>query len=546
VDYLKATDDPRNVGKKLFETTYVIFSSDNGGSETHGGEIITDNYPLDEGKKRVQEGGIRTPLVITGPDVVAGAEYDNVVSHLDFYPTILSLTGTIADVSVTDELFGVDLTDLLEGTSSIVLDENNAERTDLFWHYPHGTDEAMQSALRSQEYKLYKNHLDNSYELYQLYSAVDGSNLDIEETTDIIDVVDGTLKSQLIAKLESFLTTYNARIPQFNADYTGSGSPLTNQNNVPTVGTPTFDQDTRIATATVSTLPGQAGITKAYILYSVIGDEQQELFEVDATVNGSVITATVPNNAAAINFELIDDNNFLILSEEIPTIEIDYLEINDTDTVQVFDSGDEFSELLGDAVDKGVYLQMREVGGGADFLVKTDQAISVEKITIEVKTLAGDNTDFKVTIGDVSKVLNYNAPDTGFEDIDFDNGGAFVLDAGVHNMSIEVEAIAGADSATPRFRVYEMTFHISQFLSTDDPILGSNNSFEVYPNPVKKRFSLTQEVESGILYNMSGKIVHKFTNEFENIDVSKLSSGIYLLDVVKEDGAQQSFKILKE
>jgi len=31
VDFLKKTDDPRNPGKKLFETTYILFSSDNGG-----------------------------------------------------------------------------------------------------------------------------------------------------------------------------------------------------------------------------------------------------------------------------------------------------------------------------------------------------------------------------------------------------------------------------------------------------------------------------------------------------------------------------------
>ena len=69
VDYLKATDDPRNPGKKLFETTYIIFSSDNGASEMDGDEIVTDNFPLDEGKTSAKEGGVRVPLVITGPDI---------------------------------------------------------------------------------------------------------------------------------------------------------------------------------------------------------------------------------------------------------------------------------------------------------------------------------------------------------------------------------------------------------------------------------------------------------------------------------------------
>ena len=139
VDYLEVTDDPRHPGKKLIETTYIIFSSDNGGVENVGQEIVTDNSPLDEGKKYIQEGGIRTPMVITGPDVVIG-DYDNVASHLDFFPTILSLTGTTAPASVTDKLDGVDLSPFLKGDSTIIEDGDGNERTDLFWHFPHNTE----------------------------------------------------------------------------------------------------------------------------------------------------------------------------------------------------------------------------------------------------------------------------------------------------------------------------------------------------------------------------------------------------------------------
>ena len=65
VNYLKTTDDPRWPGHKLYENTYLILTSDNGGAERKGKEIITDNYPLDKGKKHVKEGGTRVPLIIT-------------------------------------------------------------------------------------------------------------------------------------------------------------------------------------------------------------------------------------------------------------------------------------------------------------------------------------------------------------------------------------------------------------------------------------------------------------------------------------------------
>ena len=44
IHLLKATDDPRNPDKKLYETTYIIFSSDNGGVEKANGDIVTDNF----------------------------------------------------------------------------------------------------------------------------------------------------------------------------------------------------------------------------------------------------------------------------------------------------------------------------------------------------------------------------------------------------------------------------------------------------------------------------------------------------------------------
>ena len=57
-------------------------------------EIITDNYPLDKGKISAMEGGTRVPLIITGPGIQKGVESDVMVNGLDFYPTLLTLTGT--------------------------------------------------------------------------------------------------------------------------------------------------------------------------------------------------------------------------------------------------------------------------------------------------------------------------------------------------------------------------------------------------------------------------------------------------------------------
>ena len=91
-NYLDETEDPRRPGHKLSENTYIIFTSDNGGMEG-GKERYTDNNPLDRGKISAKEGGTRVPLMIAGPKIAEGVQSNVMVNGLDFYPTILSLTG---------------------------------------------------------------------------------------------------------------------------------------------------------------------------------------------------------------------------------------------------------------------------------------------------------------------------------------------------------------------------------------------------------------------------------------------------------------------
>ena len=80
MDYLNNTADPRNPGKKLIETTYIFFSSDNGGAEKKAKEIISDNFPLKYGKTNTEEGGVRVPMVVAGPGVTQGSRFDGLVN----------------------------------------------------------------------------------------------------------------------------------------------------------------------------------------------------------------------------------------------------------------------------------------------------------------------------------------------------------------------------------------------------------------------------------------------------------------------------------
>lgn len=193
ISHLETTEDPRWPGHKLSENTYLIFTSDNGGMEGYPGEIITDNYPLDRGKISAREGGTRVPLIITGPGIKAGVETDVMVNGLDFYPTILALSGI--ETPKDKHLDGCDLAPLLlkdPTDPSLVKETDGSVRDTMVWHFPHSV--AMESTIRIGDYKLihkYENAKNlaakGEFELFRLYQAKDGKQIraDMEESKDL-------------------------------------------------------------------------------------------------------------------------------------------------------------------------------------------------------------------------------------------------------------------------------------------------------------------------------------------------------------------------
>ena len=210
VDLLKKTDDPRNPGKKLFETTYIIFSSDNGGAETRQKEVMSDNAPLDKGKKYTEEGGIRVPMLISGPNISKGETKDVLINQLDYFPTILNLTNSKIPSKYSTDLDGLDISNVLLNNENDVKNKSGAIREDLWWHYPYGDDVKKQSAIRSGDYKLYKNFNSGKYVLHRLYK--DGKRYDLEEQNDIAGDAPEIVKD-LSTKLEKYLKDYNAKLP---------------------------------------------------------------------------------------------------------------------------------------------------------------------------------------------------------------------------------------------------------------------------------------------------------------------------------------------
>ncbi len=143
----------------LARDTIVVFTSDNGGLSTAEG-WPTSNLPLRGGKGWVYEGGLRVPLVVRWPGVVApGSASACPISSIDFLPTLLDAAG-VRHERASD---GLSFLPLLGGGTA-------PERDALFWHYPHYSNQGgfPGGAVRAGDLKLVENYENGRFALFDL------------------------------------------------------------------------------------------------------------------------------------------------------------------------------------------------------------------------------------------------------------------------------------------------------------------------------------------------------------------------------------------
>lgn len=118
---------------KLLKDTYVIFLSDNGA-------------PFPREKGTLYDTGIRTPFIVSGPEVPEGEVYDGLLSVIDFAPTVLEIAG----IDKPEDMPGMSFSPVLKGDLVVAPEYVYSERN---WH---DCDEHMRS-IRSDQYKLILN-----------------------------------------------------------------------------------------------------------------------------------------------------------------------------------------------------------------------------------------------------------------------------------------------------------------------------------------------------------------------------------------------------
>lgn len=203
----------------LDNNTIILFFSDNGGLRK-GYEIpamlkpknrtlsredtlqlmqITSNDPLRGEKGNLYEGGIRVPLIVKYPGKwKGGTKLDDVVNSVDFFPSFVGVAGgKLPEGPVFD---GVD-----------ILTKPIPKERPMFWHYPVYHHGMPGSAVRLGKWKLIKNLVDSSYELYNLEK-------DLSETTNLASRYPAEL-AKLSALLDNWLKSVKAPMPVPNPDF---------------------------------------------------------------------------------------------------------------------------------------------------------------------------------------------------------------------------------------------------------------------------------------------------------------------------------------
>jgi len=195
----------------ITEETIVVFTSDNGGL-SHDmrsmGDPHSHNRPLSSGKGSHHEGGIRVPLLVRWPGVVAGeSTCDTSVVIYDWFPTLLEIT----EVKSSSTIDGISVVPILKGHVPRAFDRP------LVWHFPNfwgplertepvkGPGMGPSSTIRDGEWKLIYYHTDQEFELFNLENDLGEKQNLAGQHPEILE--------QLAAELSDYLRQRGAPMP---------------------------------------------------------------------------------------------------------------------------------------------------------------------------------------------------------------------------------------------------------------------------------------------------------------------------------------------
>ena len=104
-------------------------------------------------------------------------------------------------------------------------------------------------------------------------------------------------------------------------------------------------------------------------------------------------------------------------------------------------------------------------------------------------------------------------------------------------------AILSAPAGVPMYIDYVKVYQ--QFGVNISEQANNNETLYVYPNPTTDYIIANQVVKSVKVYNLLGELVLNAENT-DKVNVSELNKGIYIVNLIAENGVSKSQRIIKE
>ena len=197
--------------------TYIIYTSDNGAVPIMPPKSFyknSSNFPLSRGKWDALEGGIRVPFIITGPDIMPGAESKTPITFSDLLPTIVDLAGN--KNLMQNNLDG--------GSFKYILANNGVGAVKRFseglvFHVPYENGIALKrahSAIIIGDYKLIKFHDTNELLLFNVTK-------DLQEKKNLANILPKVLNT-LEDALDSYL--HEVKAPKWKPGINWKNKPI--------------------------------------------------------------------------------------------------------------------------------------------------------------------------------------------------------------------------------------------------------------------------------------------------------------------------------
>ncbi|MEM6330567.1 MAG: sulfatase-like hydrolase/transferase [Planctomycetota bacterium] len=203
----------------IADNTYVIYASDNGATNN-----VSRNDQLFSGKKSIFEGGIRTPLIISGPGIAPGSYSDVPVTTVDLYATISALAGNQAPLPAGVE--GADLSPLLFNAGALPegmqhLERAHSEGGALFFLSPSniatGPNYRLRpmAAVRRGDYKLIRVFGENGGEDQLLLFNLAQNPTETETLNSTLNLADDLpeLTAELALLLDNWVQSADVSLP---------------------------------------------------------------------------------------------------------------------------------------------------------------------------------------------------------------------------------------------------------------------------------------------------------------------------------------------